>query len=306
MATLRAVVGSVPTNLVGMALMIVAAGLATAMHASVRILSADLHPLEIVFLRQIAVGVILLPWLLRFGIGVMKTRRFTTHLGRGLCQAFSNSLWFWALSLVPLAKVSALSFSQVLFAVVGAIVFLGEKPRLARWIALGVGFAGILVIVQPGIESIGLGIVLVLASRIFVGAHKVMSKSLTKTEGNATILAYSALIISSATLVPTIFVWQMPAVQDWVWIAAIGAFGFSGQFCMLQAYKLADLGAVEPLGFSRILWAALFGFLLFGEIPSVGTWVGGALVVLAVTYLARSETKAERKVDAHATAPVME
>lgn len=306
MATLRAAANSVPTNLVGMALMIVAAGLATAMHASVRILSADLHPLEIVFLRQIVVGVILLPWLLRFGIGVMKTNRFTFHLGRGLCQSVSNSLWFWALSLVPLAKVSALSFSQVLFAVVGAIVFLGEKPRLARWIALAVGFVGILVIVQPGAETIGLGIVLVLVSRIFVAANKVISKSLTGTESSATILAYSAVIISTATLVPTIFVWQMPAAQDWIWIAAIGAFGFSGQFCMLQAYKLADLGAVEPLGFSRVLWAALFGFLLFGEIPSAGTWIGGALVVLAVSYLARSESMAERKADAGATAPVLE
>lgn len=306
MASLRAAVGSVPTNLVGMALMIVAAGLATAMHASVRILSADLHPLEIVFLRQVAVGVILLPWVLRFGLSVMKTARFTTHLGRGLCQGFSNSLWFWALSLVPLAKVSALSFSQVLFAVVGAIVFLGEKPRLARWIALGVGFAGILVIVEPGIEAVSLGIVLVLASRIFVGAHKVMSKSLTKTEGNATILAYSALIISAATLVPTLFVWQAPALRDWVWIGLIGAFGFSGQFCMLQAYKLADLGAVEPLGFSRVLWAALFGFILFGEIPSAGTWIGGFLVVLAVTYLARSESKAVVKPEVRPVAPVLE
>jgi drug/metabolite transporter (DMT)-like permease len=306
MATLRAAVNSVPTNLVGMALMIVAAGLATAMHASVRILSADLHPLEIVFLRQVAVGVILLPWLLRFGIGVMKTNRFTFHLGRGLCQSVSNSLWFWALSLVPLAKVSALSFSQVLFAVVGAIVFLGEKPRMARWIALAVGFVGILVIVQPGAETIGLGIVLVLVSRIFVAANKVISKSLTGTESSATILAYSAVIISTATLVPTIFVWQMPAAQDWIWIAAIGAFGFAGQFCMLQAYKLADLGAVEPLGFSRVLWAALFGYILFAEIPSAGTWIGGALVVLAVSYLARSESKAERKADAGATAPVLE
>ena len=75
---------------------------------------------------------------------------------------------------------------------------------------------------------------------------------------------------------------------------------------MLKAYKLADLGAVEPLGFARVLWAALFGFLLFGEIPSTGTWIGGSLVVIAVTYLARSETKAERKADAGATAPVME
>ena len=306
MATLRAVVSTMPANLVGMALMVVAAGLATAMHASVRILSGDIHPLEIVFLRQIAVGVILLPWLLRFGIGVMKTRRFTAHLGRGLCQSVSNSLWFWALSVVPLAKVSALSFSQVLFAVAGAIVFLGEKPRMARWIALGVGFAGILVIVEPGIQAVSLGIVLVLVSRVFVAANKVISKSLTATESSTTILAYSAVIISSATLIPTIFVWQTPALHDLGWIAAIGAFGFSGQFCMLKAYKLADLGAVEPLGFARVLWAALFGFLLFGEIPSTGTWIGGALVVIAVTYLARSETKAERKADAGATAPVME
>lgn len=289
-----------------MVLMVAAAGLATAMHASVRVLSDSLHPVEIVFLRQAAVGAILVPWLLRFGFTVMKTNRLGTHVGRGLCQAVSNSLWFWAISLVPLAKVSALSFSQVLFAVVGAIIFLGEKPRLERWIALGVGFAGIVAIVQPGIEEVGLGVVLVLASRIFVAANKVVSKSLTSTERSTTILAYTAIVIAAATLGPALVVWENPATEDWIWIAAIGAFGFGGQYCMLQAYKLADLGAVEPLGFTRVLWAALFGFVLFAEVPSVGTWIGGTLVVAAVTYLARSEARKAGKPEMRPTAPVLD
>ena len=114
-------------------------------------------------------------------------------------------------------------------------------------------------------------------------------KSLARTEGTATIVAYMSLLMTPITLIPALFVWQWPTAGQFALLAAIGGLGSLGHLCFVQAYKFADVSVVEPVIFTRLIWAALIGFLLFGEVPGVWVWIGGGTIVAATSYIARRE-----------------
>ena len=122
--------------------------------------------------------------------------------------AFTSGMaWFLALSMLPLAKATALNMSAALFAVIGAALFLGERGEWRRWAVLLFGFAGVLEIVRPGFELIELGVVLVLGNRVLTAAQKILAQKLSETERTPTIVAYTALTISVLTIIPALQVW---------------------------------------------------------------------------------------------------
>ena len=277
--------------------MLVASALAAGMHAAVRRVSAEIHPFEIFFVRQFVSVALLIPWFLGVGFANLKTSRAGLRITRGAIHTVSGMSLFFALSITPLAKLTALNMSVSLFTVVGAILFLREKSDRRRWAVLLIGFAGVIIIVQPGYEVIGLGVILVLSSRIFAATGKLLAKTLSKTENTATIVAYTATTIMVLSLIPTLFVWKTPNLEQFVWLALMGGLGTMSQITIVQAYKLGDVGAVEPISFFRLIWAAVFGFVFFAEVPSLWMWAGAAIIIAAVTYLARSEVKSARDDD---------
>ena len=142
---LSAAVVNVPPNVQGMFFMTLAAGIAASMHATVRHASAEIHPFELYFFRQVFAVIFLVPVFMKIGLVELKTVRVPFHISRGVVQALGGLTWFWALSILPLAKVTALNLSTALFAVLGAILILGEKPDRQRIFALLLGFSGVLV-----------------------------------------------------------------------------------------------------------------------------------------------------------------
>jgi drug/metabolite transporter (DMT)-like permease len=291
-----AMIDAIPSNVRGMFIMTLAAGIAASMHAVVRhTAETDMHPFEIFFFRQLIAIALLLPVFMKIGMDELKTERPYTHIARGAFQTVGGMTWFWALSILPLAKVTALNLSTALFAVLGAILFLGEKPDSKRTFALLFGFAGVMVVVRPGVEIISLGVVLVLASRIFSATGKVIAKSLAGTERTPTIVLYTACTIAVLSFIPSLFVWVWPTWEQMALICVIGFLGALVQLCIIRAYKLGDVGAVEPFSFFRLVFASLWGFVFFAEIPSIWIWVGGTMIVFAGSYLAKSENDAGRK-----------
>ena len=271
-------------------LLMLAASLALAsMHGSVRFVSAGLHPFEIAFFRNVFGFCVLIPWLARIGVAVFATRKLPLHLVRGVLNGGSMLMWFLGLSLIPLAEATALSLASPLIATAGAILFLGEPVRGHRWLGLGLGVAGMLTILRPGFEEIGLGAAAVLLSAVLVTASKLIAKTLTRTESPTAIVAWLTLLMIPVTAVPAAFVWQTPTGLQLLMLLGIGALGSCGHLCLVHAYRLADVGLVEPLVFFRLVWAALLGFLIFAEIPDAWVWIGGLLIVAATTWLARRE-----------------
>ena len=285
-----ALVRALPVPVVSIGLMTIAGASFSAMHVTIRIVSADIHPFEIAFFRNFFGFLVMVPWLVTVGRLALRTERLGLHSLRSVLNAASMMSWFTALSLLPVADASALALAGPLFVAIGAAMFLGERVMRQRWGAIALGAAGALVIVRPGFETVSAGAGLVLLSSVLVSSSKLMAKRLSETEATATIVAWLTLLMIPITLVPALFVWTTPTAEQFGLLALIGAFGTTGHLLFVRAYKLADVSLVEPAIFMRFVWAAVFGLLILAEFPDQWTWVGAGIIVVATTLLARQQT----------------
>ena len=279
----------------GIILAIASGAFFASMHGSVRLLSQDLDAMEIAFFRAFFGFLFFTPLLIRTRLSVLRTRRLPLHLLRGIFNGASLLLWFTALSMVPLGDATALSLVGPLFVALGAMLVLGERVRGPRWTALAIGFAGALIIVRPGFQEVNLGMIFVLVSMLFVTGSKLIAKSLSRTDQPSTIVAYLSLTMMVPSGVALIFVWQTPTIEQLLFMVLIGFLGSCGHLLLTTAYKIADISAVEPVVFARLVWAAIVGWFMFAEFPGLWVWIGGALVVAGSTWLARHEARGRRR-----------
>jgi drug/metabolite transporter (DMT)-like permease len=281
---------SISPTVRGIILAIASGAFFATMHGSVRLLSRDLDAMEIAFFRAFFGFVFFAPILLRTRLTVLRTSRLPLHMLRGLFNGASLLLWFTALSMVPLGDATALSLMGPLFVAMGAMFILGESVHGPRWVALVIGFAGALVIVRPGFQEINLGMILVLVSMLFVTCSKLIAKSLSRTDSPSTIVAYLSLTMMVPSGVALFFVWQTPTLTQLLFMVAIGFMGSCGHMLLTTAYKIADISAVEPVVFARLVWAAIVGWFMFAEFPGLWIWIG----VASSTWLARHESRERR------------
>lgn len=306
--TLRARAAALPPPLAGFLLIIIVAALGAAMHTTVRFLATTehIHPFEAAFFRNLAGLIVIFPFLVRHGPGIFRTRRLGMHLARASINTVSMLAWFSSLALLPVADATALSLMGPVFVALLAIAVLGERVGVRRWIGIGLALAGGLIILRPGFTEIGTGNALVLFATVLVSGSKLMAKVLSRTESAPTIVAILTVLMVPTTLVPALFVWQTPTWEQLGLLVLIGVLGTTGHLLFTQAYKLADISLVEPAFFTRMVWAALMGFFLFGEFPDLWVWLGGAVIVAGTSYIAhRAARRGAKKVPA-AEAPVGE
>jgi len=199
-------------------------------------------------------------------------------------------LFFMGLSLTPIAQVQALGFTAPLFASLLAVMFLGERMLMWRWSALGLGFAGALIIVRPG-ASVDTGSLMVLASAAVWSLAIITIKTLSRTDSSVTITAYMVLLMTPLSLVAAVFVWQWPDPWQLGWLVFVGVSGTLAQLAMAQALRMADTTIIMPLDFMKLIWGSIIGYLLFGEVPESAVWIGGGVILAAVTYTAYRETR---------------
>ncbi len=286
----RATAG-VPAPLLAMALMVVSTLGFAGMHAIIRYTSRDMHPFEIAFFRNLFGLAVLVPFIYRAGLGALRTSKPHLHLIRGSIQMVAMLMFFTGVSLAPLAKVSAVSFTAPLWATLGAILFLGERVRARRITALAVGFLGAMVIIRPGVAVLDLGAMLVLGSSAIWAVAMLIIKVLARTESSITITLYMGLVMTPISFVVAVFFWQWPSWEQLALFALMGALGSGAHVCLAHAFKIADTSVVLPLDFTRLIWASLLGYFLFAEVPAFWTWLGGAMIFLATTYIAYREAR---------------
>jgi drug/metabolite transporter (DMT)-like permease len=302
--SVRTRAAAIPPPLAGFLMIVLAAALFASMHNTIRFITVaeGIHPFEAAFFRNLFGLIVFIPFLTKHGLSVFRTRRIGMHLGRAGMNTVSMLSWFTALSLMPVADATALSLMGPVFVALLAIMFLGERVGPRRWFGIGLAIAGGLIIIRPGFSEIGLGTGLILFSAVIVSGSKLMAKVLSGTESAATIVALLTFIMVPTTLVPALFVWQTPTLEQLLFLVLIGVFGTVGHLLFVQAYKMADISLVEPAIFTRMIWAALIGFVLFAEFPDLWTWIGGAVIVVGTTYIARREAvRGVKKVPVAAT-----
>ena len=282
-----------PASVRGALWMCAAATAFALMITLVRHLTDALHPLQVVFLRTAFGLLAMLPWLLRQGVGVMRTGRFRLHLLRALIGIFAMVGWFTTLSLMPLAEATALSFTAPIFTSVLAVLLLGEVMRLRRWSATVIGFLGAVIILRPGVAAFEPAALLAVATAAVWASSTILIKVMARTESAGAITTYMVLLTTPMTLAAALFVWQNPSLGQLGWAALLGAAGSTGHFCMSRALATADATVVAPFDYLRLPTVALIAFIAFGEVPGVWVWVGGAVIAASSIYIAQRESRAK-------------
>ena len=282
---------ALPRALSAALLMLLVTVLASTMHLLIRKMSATHHPFEIAFFRYAFGLVVFLPMLWRSGFKILHTNRLHLHATRALLTVVSMLMFFSALAMLPLAKVTGLSLTSPLFAAVAAVLLLGERMRLRRITALIVGFIGALIIIRPGVVTLEVGSLLVIGSSAGWAIAITIIKRLSATESSVTITAYMILLVTPLSLVPALFVWRWPTPAEYGWFLAIAMTGTIAHILMAQAFKYADATAVLPYDFARLIWASLFGLVFFAEVPSAWTIAGAVVIFASSTYIAFRETR---------------
>ena len=278
-----------PGTLRAMGFMAVAALSGTVMNACIRYASLDVHAFEVAFFRAFFGFCVLAPVFLRRGSHPLRTGWFRLHATRGTINGVAQLMFFFGLGLTPLAKVAALNFSSPLFATILAIIVLGEVIRARRIMALIIGFAGALVILRPGMVALDVGALLILGSSSIVSVTMIMAKILVRTESSLTITLYTALFAVPITFAAMLPFWQTPTLLQLAWFVVIGALGSLNHLCLAQALKEAEITAILPIAFTRLIWASIIGYVVFAEVPDIWIWVGGVMIFSAVTYIAFRE-----------------
>ena len=275
----------------GMLYMLLATLALTVMHALVRYLSAGMHAFEITFFRNLFGLMIMAPLMFRAGINELKSRQPKLQLVRSCFGILAMALWFYGLSVVPIADATALSFTAAIFGSIAASLFLKERMRLRRWTAVITGFAGALIILRPGFQTVDPGAWIVLASSLFWALALVSVKRLSTTDSTVCIVAWNSVLLTLFSLPLALPVWAAPSLVQLGWLALVGLLATIGHLAMTNAFRLADATAVFPVDFTRLLWASLLGYLLFAEIPDVATWAGGAIIFASTTYITFRERR---------------
>ena len=268
-------------------LYMVGATIVFAMSSAVSKWLVDIYPVgEVLFTRSglslIACALVILP---QTGLAVFHTSRRRDHVMRTLSQTFSQTCLIIAFSLMPLASAVAINFSAPLFTTLVAILLLNEKVGFVRWFALIVGFIGVLIVTNPGAETFQIGAVFALANAVIYGSVTAAVRGMTATESAETLTMYQLIMISCffACLLPLGV--SMPTWADAGLILFNGVANGIGQYWWTRALHLAPASAVTPFFYLSLLWAALLGFLVWGDLPTVGLMVGSAVVVGSGLFL---------------------
>lgn len=292
---------TLPGNVRGAFWILAASVLFSVMSAAVKTAGTRLDIFQIAFFRCAVGLLVILPFMARTGSHVFKTRRPVMHIVRSLTGLVAMFCGFYAITHLPLADATAITFAKPLFMIVLAVLFLGEVVRWRRWSATAVGFLGVLIMIDPGDNGLDPAMAAALAGTLCVAVVVVLVKRLSTTEAPLTILFTFGIVSTLGSAVPAMLVWQTPTGSDLALLMLIGSLGASGQFCMIRGFRVGEATALVPFEYSQLLFAGLLGYVLFANVPTANTLAGGALIVLSTLYIAVREAKLGKKPPAKAS-----
>ena len=276
----------------GIVLMCISTIAFSIMHGLVRYVSADMHPFQVAFFRNVFGLVFLLPLIVRSNFVIFQSKKIGLHAVRGVINVIAMLMFFTALSISPLAKVTALSFTAPIFMAVLSFFILAERFRLHRWLAIVTGFVGMLIILRPGIVVIDTGALLVISSASLWAVTMILIKILSRTESSVSIAGWMGIFLGLFSIGPALWVWQSPTLVDIGWLLLIGLFGSMAQVSLAQSLKETDPTAIMPFDFLKLIWTALIGIWFFAEVPDIYTWIGAAVIFSSGLYIAHRERRA--------------
>lgn len=248
-------------------------------------LSGSMGTFQILFFRTaIGLSIVTLIITILGKPAYFQTSRLKLHSARNVFHLAGQYGWFVGIGLLPLAEVFAIEFTVPIWTALIALLFLHEKMTRRKAIALVLGFAGVLVIVQPNGEVINWGAISVLLAAVSYAIAYVATKSLSTSEHPLTIIFYMSVIQFPISFLFALSDWSTPVGSQWIWISCIGITALSAHFCIANAMKYSDASVVVTMDFLRLPAIALIGALLYSESLSISL-IGGAILILSGNYL---------------------
>ncbi len=255
----------------------------------VKTLGGTIHPIEMVFFRYCVGTLLLVPVFWRAGFEGMATRRLPLHIGRGVIAGIGQAGAFYAVVHLLLADATAIQFSRPLFMTLLAVFVLGETVGWRRWTATIIGFGGVIVMLRPGHADFDIAWIVALATALIFAFAMILIRKLAETEPTTRILFYYHLAGIGFFVVPAIWVWRMPVGVEWLLLTSIGFCTTAAMVCFVRGLTAGEASIVGPMEYTRLIYAAFFGYFLFAEVPVIWTWVGAAIIVASAFYIARRE-----------------
>lgn len=269
-------------RLQGILYMLVSMFFFSAMNNIIRLASHDLPTQQLVFLRNFFSVLILLPWLISSGIGVLKTNRLSGHFWRSAIGIISMEMWFYCLANMNLAQATALNFTSALFVIVIAVTFLKEKATLPQIVGVLLGFIGTIIILKPGTSGWNVMALMVLASSAIMAVASVLVKTLTSTEKATVIVFYMACFMSPLSFPLAYTHWQPVSAYTLSLAFLIALTSTIAHTCLTRAYLHTPLTVLMPMDFLRLLFTASMAYFLFDQTISVSTLIGALFIICGV------------------------
>lgn len=247
-----------------------------------REIAGRLDVFEILMYRSVVGWLLVVGFALAAGrLAEARTARPATHLMRNLFHFTGQSLWFHALTLIPLAQLFAIEFTTPLWVALLAPLVLGERWTRARLIAAGLGFLGVLVVARPGLTPVGIGHLAILLGAIGFAGNVLTTKHLARSDSVLTILFWMTLMQTGLGLIMAGAdgAIRLPAGDASLWVVVVGVCGLSAHLCMASALALAPATLVAPMDFLRLPVIAVVGMALYGEALEVAVFLGAALIL---------------------------
>jgi len=263
-----------------------------AMAIAVRELQRHMGSFEIVFLRSVGMLAITLALLPRAGIASIRTRRLGTHVWRNVIHFVGQVLWVYSIGALALATVFAIEFTMPVWTSILAWLFLREKFTFPRLVMLGLGLAGVLIILRPGSGEFNPAALAMILGSLCYASSFIFTKRLSSTDSALAVLFWMSLVQTPISLALAVPQWVNPVLADLPWIVGIGAGAFWAHYCMTQAMKLVDAMVAVPIDFIRLPMIAVVGALAYGE-PFDPMVIAGAAVIFAGTYYSISRERAK-------------
>jgi drug/metabolite transporter (DMT)-like permease len=250
------------------------------------------YPLgEVAFGRTLfaflTVAAIVLP---RTGLAVLRTNRYREHLQRGLSQFGSMLCWFLAVSVLSLGSATAIGFAAPLFTTLLSIVILKEKVGIHRWSALIVGFVGVLIVTHPGAGTLTFGALFALGNAVLISTVAIAIRRMSATESTETLTLYQMGIMTLCTACLLTLGFRAPHWTDALMVVFAGIGNGIAQYWWTKSLSLAPPSAVAPFNYLSLIWAAMLGFAIWGDVPTPSLLVGSAIVAASGLYILWRET----------------
>lgn len=257
---------------------------------------AALHPLQITWARFFFGAMTVVPIMLWRGHGLISPR-WPVHFGRVLMGLGGVTGMFAAAGLMPLAEATAISFLSPVFAMVFAVAFLREAVGRWRWGAAAIAFAGAMVLTRPGTEAFQPAALIALVAAGFWGAEVIFIKFLSGKEPPLKILAINNGMGAALASLAVFFVWKTPAPEQWPPLIGLGVVMVGAQLLFLKGIAMAEANVAAPFFYTTLVFATVYGWILFAEVPTVVTFAGAGLIVLSALILTWRETLARRRAE---------